>query len=292
MYAKAFLNLRNDPGTFANRLYDGAAIFTLNLPAILMQGYMLAPPPPWFLQYLFLLSCVFGATYVLFARRRKGEVEFWFLLLVGTVASAAVVYFDDGRRVLVASYPLLGLLLTMGLVGPRASRRGLSPNRRVARDSLGLAVLTLLGSLVLPAVAKRIAGTDQGTSSSASGPVANQHVVYGGRRLSGVLVVADGTSSGLDTAAIPLSAFKAIIGASNVEFYQGLVTPEAPPTPFGFVTGMRTEKGSRSGYMYIVPADVVRRSNVARWRFTVADWQVKPGNSRYWYHVTRADPEE
>jgi hypothetical protein len=83
---------------------------------------------------------------------------------------------------------------------------------------------------------------------------------------------------------------RAIVKHSNIQVYQGLLTPETPPTPFGLVAGKRVEQVGRRGFLYIVPEEVLRRRDVPQWRFAIADWQLKPGNFIYWYFVTHAEP--
>jgi hypothetical protein len=87
-----------------------------------------------------------------------------------------------------------------------------------------------------------------------------------------------------------LSTFIEIIRNSGIEIYQGLVTPIAPPTPFGFVISASLRHDGGSNYSFIVPPDVVERQDVRAWRFVVQDWQRKPNYGPYWFYVTRAEP--
>ena len=294
LYAKALDNLRNDPRTFAARLWTGVSGFVSDAPNILLQGYMLVVPPKWFPQGLCVSLCFLAASFMLVARSSPQERLFWLLLVLGTVTSAAFVYVDDGRRVLVASYPLLAVGFTMGLVGPRRCRAvaGERYTRFHAMPtenawSLATAAVVLTCSIVLPALAIHLAHSIPTVSIVER---QGEHVVFGGRRLSGFIVTADDVPTSFSVPTITLSDFRAIVKHSNIEAYQGLLTPEAPPVPFGLVAGESIERGVRSGFLYIVPEDVVRRCDVALWRFSVSDWQLKPGNPTYWYFVTHAEP--
>lgn len=292
MYKKAAENFAASPKTTFLRLFDGAAAFVPEAPRILLQGYMLAPMPWWFASRLFFVVCAIGIGFVLLRRNEPGERLFWLLLITSAIASSAFVYFDDGRRVLVASYPLFALFLTMGLMSPRpqpesrtCTQIAAGQTRTIAACVI-LACTALVGCLVLPGIAKHF-GRCVATEAK---PVAGQELICGGRRMSGVLVVADDAPQSLAVPTITLSAFRKIVKHSNLESYQGLVTPEAPPTPFGFVVGIRTEAGTRSGYMYIVPEKVMLRPDVRLWRFDVSDWHVKPGSGAYWFLVAKAEP--
>jgi hypothetical protein len=195
LYAKALDNLRNDPGTFAARLWTGVSGFVSDAPNILLQGYMLVVPPRWFPQGLFVSLCLLAASFMLVARSSPQEWLFWLLLVLGTVTSAAFVYVDDGRRVLVASYPLLAVGLTMGLVGPRrcpavAGERYTRSHAMPTENawSLATAGVVLTCSMVLPALAIHLAHSIPTVSIVER---QGEHVVFGGRRLSGFIVTAD-----------------------------------------------------------------------------------------------------
>src|SRR5262249_39116778 len=90
--------------------------------------------------FLFAVSLV-GIAHVAFRRRERGEFLFWLLVWTSVVASAGVVFFDDGLRVLSASYPLLCLFFAMGLGGtsglPSHERQ---PDRRMLLGG-GLTIL-------------------------------------------------------------------------------------------------------------------------------------------------------
>ena len=61
--------------------------------------------------------------------------------------------------------------------------------------------------------------------------------------------------------------------------------------PFGFVFAPRVEKGSNSGTLYIVPAEVLERRDVSAWHFDLKQWGDKQnGYSQYWFYVTEAEP--
>jgi hypothetical protein len=108
--------------------------------------------------------------------------------------------------------------------------------------------------------------------------------------MSGFLVVEDDAPLREDVPSLHLADFQAIIAQSGVENYQDLIHPTLPPLPFGFVFAPRVEKGSDSSVLYIVPAEVVERSDVPVWHFDFARWGHDPDGPVYWYYVTKAEP--
>jgi hypothetical protein len=122
-------------------------------------------------------------------------------------------------------------------------------------------------------------------------PKQGEVLVFGGRRISGFLVVEDGSPLRNDVPTLHLADFDSIIKQSGVEFYQGIIHPVTPPLPFGFVFAPRLERDYASETLYIVPAEVVERRDVPAWHFQLKRWGYKPsGYGEYWFYVTKAEP--
>src|SRR5262249_12451872 len=97
---------------------SGSRQFLRAIPGTILLGFLapFIPSHRWII-FLFAVSII-GTAYALARRSSRGDLMFWLLLWASVVASAGVVFFDEGLRILVASYPLLCLFFTMGLVGP------------------------------------------------------------------------------------------------------------------------------------------------------------------------------
>lgn len=266
----------------------GAAAFISSLPDTMLKGYLHVTVPWWFSVRAFYLFAAFGLMYVLVMRSEKTELEFWFLISLGVIGSAAVVYFDDGRRVLAVAYPFLSTLVASGFMTPRTVviRDRNSTHRLIL---LGL-VMIFGGTILLCAGPRAVAGALGQTirSDVERQGVSNVHYLHGGRRVTGFLVVADDDVLPTEMPSMHLSNFMEIIRRSNIEIYQGLLHPDVPQLPFGFITSARVEKTARSDFSYIVPPEVMFRSAVSTWQFTVEPWQRKPEGGVYWYMVTNA----
>jgi len=237
--------------------------------------------------------CLIGIGYTLFRRRERGEISFWLLLLASIVLSAGVVFHDDGRRVLAASIPLICLFISLGAAGPRRQllcEPAANPIP-VSRAQVGLGFALAL-FLLVPWLAYQLSPVERMTGRKLlSRP--GEAVVFGGRRMSGLLVVADGQTLPSDVASVHMSDFASIIEKSGVEGYQGVIHPEAPPLPFGFIFAPRLEQNAASDYQFIVPAEVLQRPEVEAWRFQVRVRQLKPSFPGYGYfflYVTHAEP--
>jgi hypothetical protein len=235
--------------------------------------------------------CLIGMFYA--ARRITAvELTLWTLVWASIAASLSIIYFDDGARTLAASYPLIALFFAMGMGNPAASVLRESPaHLRLSRyAALGLTVAGVL-FVGVPWMAHRFASIGE----TAGGPLfekPGEAFVLGGRRMTGFLIVADGQPLRSDIPSLHWADFDAIVSRNNMEGYQNLIHPVAPPLPFGFVFAPRLEKDVESLALFIVPAEVLERFSVPTWRFQVARWGYKPSprHREYWFYVTKAEP--
>jgi hypothetical protein len=288
MYQKAYENFTARPSVFAGRVADGAAEFTITLPSILTRGHQ--PVPPLF-DHGLLLFCLVAAVGLLrlVPRMPRHEISFWLLFWASAVASAGFVYFDDGRRVMIAIYPIAALFLTSGLrTGEALTSRANHSLVIGARTGAAAAAAILLVILVTPWLVHTAFRPSEYITRKSAG--SGEQFVFGGRRITGVLVVADGEPLRTDVPTVHLSDFASIVRRSGIETYQGLVTPKPPPLPFGFILSPQLVIGEPTAHQFIVPPEVMTRKEVRAWRFETADFQPKPGFGPYWLLVTKADP--
>jgi hypothetical protein len=199
------------------------------------------------------------------------------------------VYFDDGARVLAVSHPLIVLFFAIGLGSPAFTPLEMRSGSRLARyGSWGLLIAAVLFTCV-PWIAHHI--SPAAALMAEGSPQKDGVLVFGGRRMSGVLVVDDGQPLRGDVPTLHLADFEAVIKQSEVESYQGLLHPVTPSLPFGFVYAPRIEKGAFSSNQFIVPAEVVERRDVPAWHFQLEPWRHKPdAPGNYWFNVTKAEP--
>lgn len=187
-----------------------------------------------------------------------------------------------------ASYPLLALLWVQGLRQPRNNFNSPPSEQKVIVAGSLIAAVICIGFLTIPALAATLMRPSLPHVDSSS---ADYHYIYGGKRVSGFIIVSDHDEPLKNVPSMTLSDFQAIIKISGVEFYQGLVVDNAPPpTPFAFIYAARAEPRALSGYSYIAPPDVLLNKTVLVWRLTLQDWHKKPDLPAYWLLVTHAEP--
>jgi hypothetical protein len=288
LLAKSLNNIRHDPKTLLLRLVQGGVGFVKTIPAAVTEGYVRPPRSKIVTLTIFVViaSCGLVLSALLYWTRR--EAIFWLLAFASIVASSAFVYFDDGLRVMSASYPLLALLWVQGLRQPRNNVEGPPSEPKIIVAGSLIAAAICICFLTVPALTATLMRSSSPHVNSLS---ADYHYIYGGRRVSGFIIVSDHDEPLKNVPSMTLSEFQAVIKSSGVELYQGLVVGNAPPpTPFAFIYAPRAEPQAQGGYSYIAPPDVLLNKAVPIWRLTVQDWHKKPEFGAYWFLVTRAEP--
>ena len=289
LYTIAFENFRKDPGKSVDTLLANALDFVHALPELFWRSYSPVDEPPWLPRTPIMLIALVGLAFTLAKRREAGEISFWSILLASVILSSAFVFRDDGRRVMAVSYPLLWLLLSSGFATPPAvAAQRTKADRALLLNGYATLSIAVLLFLAVPWLAHRLA--PRLPTANASPPT--QHVVFGPPRMNGFLIVDDGEPLRKEIPTLHVSDFARMLGKGWLEELQGLLKPEAPALPFGFVAAPRLETGAASVHQYIVPAAVMERRDVAVWRFDIVNWQVNPKTrfGPYWFYVTRAEP--
>jgi hypothetical protein len=290
LYSMAWTNFRARPEIFFSRLADNLEKFASDFPNVIWRGYLTAVSEPnWLFRNTLTAICFAGLAYI-FARRAKSvELSFWVLLWASIVASSSLIYYDDGPRTLAASHPLIALFFAIGMSSPASTPATESPRFRLSRYGwTGLTAAALL-FVCLPWMAHRFS-SGGGLVNAAPPQKKDEAFVFGGRRMSGFLVVSQGMPLRNDVPSIHLSEFEGILRQSGIEQYQDLIQPVLPPLPFGFVFAPHLEKGSVRAPLYIVPPEVLERRDVPAWHFYFKRWGYKPGYGEYWFYVTKAEP--
>jgi hypothetical protein len=291
LYLLAWENFKNHPELFFQRLAFAANEYLFDLPQSLWSGYNgyvgIEPGIPS--RYFFSAVSSIGILFVWARRREVGEVSFWLFLWASVLVSASIVFLDDGRRVLVATHALLCVFVAMGFTAPAA----MLPIRKQPDAALfrgGVAALAIATLLVLgvPWLAHQLSPTREFARRDIA-PGATAHVVYGGHRMTGFLVVADGAPLLKNVPTMHFSTFVSIFKNSGLDkVYAGLLSSRAPGIPFAFISSVMVEKGEFSISKYVVPPEVLARGDVTAWRFEGE--MHNPGTSGRWLDVTRAEP--
>jgi len=291
LYAFAWENFRENPAVFFKRLAAGAKQFVTTFPSVIWKGYGGAVDQPvWFFPNVLTLLCLIGLFHFTRSRMSRREIAFWALLLASITASSAIIYYDDGPRTLAASHPLIALFLAIGLGNPELPASKAQTDRKlVVYGTSGLIVAAVL-LISGPSIAYRLSSThdDQNRELRAG---QDEVFVFGGRNMSGFLVVADDAPLRADVATLHFKDFEALVTQSGVEVYQGLVHPVSPPVPFGFLFAAPVKEGAIGPNIFIVPANVMENRSERTWHFRLQPWLHKAdAQGRYWFFVTGAEP--
>ncbi|MEH2526397.1 MULTISPECIES: hypothetical protein [unclassified Bradyrhizobium] len=289
LYSAAWKNFRAQPGILFRRLADSAQAFATQFPGVIWRGYGQINTPDWLLRGVLTAMALIGLLYGAARRAEAVELTFWSLVWASIVVSSSLIYFDDGARSLAASQPMMALFFALGMSNVALVPAKLQSSSSLSRNGLiGLIAAAVL-FVCVPWMAHRLSPID--TLVAVTPAEKNDETfVFGGRRMSGFLVVDDDQPLRDDIPSLHVADFDAIITQSGVEQYQDLIHPILPPLPFGFVFAPRLEKGSISRYLYIVPANVVERRDILAWHFDLKRWGDSSRYGDYWFYVTKAEP--
>ena len=157
LYFLAWENFTKRPWLFFERLLAGAHSFVIEIPDLLFRGYGAVIEPSWFPRTLIVTLSLIGLMYELGRRENRRQLGFWAMLWASIVSSAAFVFFDDGRRVLASSYPLIFLFFAMGMTDPNvAVKREGAVDRKLLRFGTALLIAGLFLFFFIPWLAHRL----------------------------------------------------------------------------------------------------------------------------------------
>jgi hypothetical protein len=285
LYAFAWQNFKADPTIFFMRLAAAAREFLRAFPTVIWKGYGAAVAAPiWLFQNFLTIICIVGLCYAVAFGMNRIEVSFWVLFWASVVASAAIIYYDDGARTLASSHPLIALFLATGMSAGAPASGGLPVNRQLVRAGISALIATAAAFVTVPWISHLVWSVGEKQVRSYQ---PDDAFVSGGRTISGFLVVADGEALRPDIPTIHFSEFQAIIAQSGIEPDIAVLHPKAPATPFGFVYAPRMEHGGLIAGIFVVPVEVLEHADVSAWHFAVPS--VGAGSS-YRFNVTKAEP--
>jgi hypothetical protein len=285
LYAKAWEEFRRQPSVMLGRLVDGEKIFSENVITRMLTGYTMQITPRWFPQTTWTVIAVAGLTITLWRRREQRELSFWLLMWLGLFASAPFVIFDDGWRVLSSMFPLVGLFLACGFSTQHAAPIALpSAESRAPKLALAGVFMTMSLWILIPGLAHWLDPLNAHVFETVT-PNPGERIVLGRSHMAGFVVVPDDQPVPADISAMRRTEFTTAFAYSGNEAYQKLTLPP-PSTSFSFLAAPNAN-GER-GYVYLAPADVLTRREVAAWRFTVED-PIDEGRAR-WSRVAAATP--
>jgi energy-coupling factor transporter transmembrane protein EcfT len=128
LYSRALSAIIGHPSVLASGIIKNIRSLLSYLPDFAVTGYR---GPIHVVPVYSLLFLVPGLIFTFTRNRARGELSFWFLMLVSIATSAAVILGDDGWRTLSVTWPFLALLLSLGFTSRDSSSR---PGIQTAHD--------------------------------------------------------------------------------------------------------------------------------------------------------------
>lgn len=227
------------------------------------HGYAGLPRLPSMLTQLALLLAVPGIVYVLRRRATVTERMFWALAVMAILASAAIIMRDDGWRALHVTHALTVLLVCFGLVTPAIVT--VTPRPMAITHAAGALVLAVAVLLAAP-LALRWAGPAPLQSAEAAPPSAT--TIVGGARITGVVIVPDGSPRPADLPTVTLGDFARLLAAVMKDDFDvpGLLTVVRERAPVALVMAQPLQ--GKSPLYLLAPPSLLARRDVGLWRLT------------------------
>jgi hypothetical protein len=285
LYAKAWEGFRRDPSVLFRRMIEGERVFFGNLVTVALGGYTTRTIPRWFSQRAWTMIVVFGLLVTFWRQRERRELSFWLFMWAGLLASAPLVIFADGWRVLSSVFPFLALFFACGFATPADVVVPVPPTEsRAPKLALVGLVVTMLLWIVIPGLVHwlDLVGS-QAFKTVTSNP--GERVVLGSTHMAGFVVVPDDAPVPTDVPSMRRSEFTRAFEYSGNESYQKLMLPPSS-TSFAFIAAPNTN-GTR-GNLFLAPPEVLSRRDVPAWRLTVEDPFTE--ERVYWFRVSAATP--
>jgi hypothetical protein len=253
------------------KLLQNTLDFLGGLPVFLTEGYARTGRGNDIRDHLDKILLITPGVIYALMRRSLSERLFWLGLIVSTILSAAIIMGDDGWRTLHVSHVLLAMFVAFGFTAPGVLT---APPKVFVRPSLqrcgGAIALVALLYLVVPLLSRQLFGWEVSRHASVEQPGPDSVVLLGAGRLTGFVVVPDGTPQAGSVPAMSLSEFKKLIAMTGLEKEFGeFVEAQAEHLPFGFVTSGLFQFSSPPWFpsaLFIVPPEVLEGRDAWAWR--------------------------
>jgi hypothetical protein len=282
MYALAWEGLRTDPTKLFSKLYKNGSSFLWVLP----HNMIVAHDPPIVLQpgtaRNLLALLIPGMAYFVFRKGRAADTVLFVALFVLIFLSALLIFHHDGWRSLYATHPLMALIFAIGFANPAATESTTpSPSASAMLTFSGI----VAGALIVAPFVVRHLG-EPPAQIAAPG----QRFVYGGRMVTGFIIVPDGTPPMKQTPSLPASTFASIMTRVPMETEWGpFIADITSRAPIAFFWTPDLRISTRSGGLYFGPPEIVTNRKAKAWRLTIGNPAWKKPRSAIDF-VERAEP--
>jgi hypothetical protein len=284
LLAKAWETFQRQPNILLQTTLANLKQFIVESPSWLMTGAFKEDQDTSWLVSLALLP---GFVYSLRSRCSYLERLFWLSVFVSAALSAAIIL-KEGRRAMLVTDVLMVWFLALGFTAPTViTLRDNLVRRR--RWQTGAAVLVLIAGMFIlaPAFSHALIERELALHGPVGPPTENVHILAGGKRISGFLVIPDEADGDCSVPALRWRKFVELIQMIGLEAEFGAFLKDlAGKSPFAFITGVRFDVGNQQ-LVYIAPSKLIEERDALAWRLTLLPLQ--PNSSAIFRRVATAE---
>ncbi|MGB3811110.1 MAG: hypothetical protein WA943_13545 [Parvibaculum sp.] len=279
-YEQAAEAFWRDPSLLFGKVMANADNYTSRLPVFLLTQYTSVVDMS--VSRAKLLACLCIPGMILVMAKNYFVLSFWVLLLASSILSAALIFGDDGSRVLIVTYVFLGGLFALGFASPAVVRRvDNRPSMDWRSGAAGIVAILFIcvGSTLILQTYSRLFGAV--AQPYDSGSVVQ---IMSSPGLTGFMVVPDGSPRNPHIPTVDMSNFKLIFERSMLLSDFGPVADEAlEHMPFAvFIAPRRHQVNSTS--VFVGPPELLTDQTTKNW-----DLDVRPfGSGPYLFYVQKA----
>ena len=268
LFSRALADIAQNPVPMLGQMVRNIGNLIKGLPGFLMFSYLRDRDLSWW-PFLFLAP---GFYWTLRYRATRGELIFWPLIFLSVIASAAIIFADDGWRVFYASWPFVALFFSLGFAAPGVL---LFPAQSFQTVSLrrGTAFVGILICLIVigPAASRAFYAPGLEGSTDSKVQLNSDEGFLLGRSLTGFAVISDDKPLPLTVPAMHVSDFRRVADRIGIERDFGkFVDVIIKHVPFAFITGARIDNpANQAELLYVAPIEILSRPADAAWKVTL-----------------------
>jgi hypothetical protein len=265
LYAKGLAAISHDPLPMLQRMYENVNELIVELPAFMILSYLRGRLLPWW-PVIFLVP---GFCWALWYRGTWREMLFWVLFFLSMVASAAIIFADDGWRVFYATWPYVALFASLGAASPGALRFPAPPFKMISvRHGAVLIIILVALIMIAPAATRAFFAADLKPLAAAKGLPVSLETVLIGRTLTGFAVFPDDAPLPRAIPAMHLSEFRRLTDIVGIERDFGkFVDIAATHIPFAFIEAARVSMPGDE-QLFIAPVQMLSEPEPTLWNVT------------------------
>jgi len=267
LLSKALQLVQQNPYPMLGRMFDNIHDLLSGVPQFLLYGFNSYHRP---LQELLFVLLVAPGLFLAWRNRQRGEASFWILFFASLLGSVALIFADDGWRVMHSTWPFVALFFSLGFAHPKQNRSGTSTEPQISARAGTLLVAILVGSIVIaPAVAHLWFGTELDRTAKAGKLDSAESALLEGRSVTGILVVADQAPLPDSVPAIHASQFVRL--AKDLELEQAFgkfVDRAIAHVPFALIAAARIDKPDDNHQPWnflVAPPQILTEARARAW---------------------------